>query len=424
MVGFAAELLRRFGAQAKLPVRFVVAESQRQVLERLAAGEAHIGAGGLFRPDRPRSAAAPNAAHTKAPGDAAAIALWTAALRTVELLLIYNREGFRPTSWRDLEGATISYADDTGIAAEIAQIRAAHPGVDFRALELPSVTGLIAQVSDGTIDYAIAGSLAVAVARAIYLDFDVAFPLGFKRQIAWAIAPRFPALREELDRFIAGARRDGTLDRLVRRYQPDDSQFQRIDAAALDADIRTGLPQWRALFHDAQEKTGIEWRLLAAVAYQESKWDPFATSESGVRGLMQLTEETARQLGIRDRLDPAEAVLGAARYLRDLKSRLPARIEEPDRTWLALAAFNIGLGHLEDARVLAQKQKLNPDHWSDVKRTLPLLALPEYYADAKLGYARGGMPVAFVDRVRGYYDVLLARQPALPPRLRMASDEK
>jgi membrane-bound lytic murein transglycosylase F len=137
---------------------------------------------------------------------------------------------------------------------------------------------------------------------------------------------------------------------------------------------------------------------------------------------MQITEDTAKHLGIRDRMDPGASVLGAARYLRDLKAKLPARIHEPDRTWLALAAFNIGIGHLEDARVLAQKQKLDPDHWSDVKRVLPLLALPEFHADAKYGYARGGMPVAFVDRVRGYYDVLLARQPPLQPRLRMMSD--
>ena len=171
---------------------------------------------------------------------------------------------------------------------------------------------------------------------------------------------------------------------------------------------------------DAQEHSGIEWRLLAAIAYQESKWDPYATSETGVRGI-HADHRGHRQASGHHR--PARsrrrASLGAARYLRDLKAKLPARIPEPDRTWLALAAFNIGLGHLEDARVLAQKQKLNPDLWSDVKKMLPLLALPEYHAEAKNGYARGGMPVAFVDRVRAYYDILLAHQPPLQPRLRM-----
>ena len=109
----------------------------------------------------------------------------------------------------------------------------------------------------------------------------------------------------------------------------------------------------------------------------------------------------------------------AARYLHDLKEKMPRRIAEPDRTWFALAAFNIGLGHLEDARVQAQRDRLDPDRWRDVRRTLPLLALPEYYDKARLGYARGGMPVAFVDRVRAYYDILLRTQDAHQPRLRM-----
>jgi len=188
--------------------------------------------------------------------------------------------------------------------------------------------------------------------------------------------------------------------------------------------IRSILPQYRRYFQDAQEHSGIEWRLLAAIAYQESQWDPLATSETGARGLMQITEDTARHLGVVDRLDPKASIHAAARYLRMLKEKMPARIAEPDRTWFALAAFNIGLGHLEDARVLAQKQKLNPDLWNDVKKVLPLLAQPEYNVDTKNGYARGGQPVALVDRVRGYYDILLAQQPATTPRLhRIERDE-
>jgi membrane-bound lytic murein transglycosylase F len=203
---------------------------------------------------------------------------------------------------------------------------------------------------------------------------------------------------------------------------PDLKQFQRLDASGLHERVRSVLPQYRQLFRDAQEKTGIDWRLLAALAYQESKWDPGATSETGVRGFMQITEDTARRLGVTNLLDPGQNVLAGARYLRDLKDKMPARIQEPDRTWLALAAYNIGLGHLEDARVLAQRGGFDPDHWTNVKRALPLLALPEHYEKAKLGYARGGMPVAFVDRVRGYYDVLLAQQDALQPRLRLFAD--
>ena len=212
---------------------------------------------------------------------------------------------------------------------------------------------------------------------------------------------------------------NGTLRRLADRRFARVRQIPRIDAGIFQERVRKCFRSTAHCCRKRRKQTGIEWRLLAAVAYQESQWDPLATSETGVRGLMQLTEETARHLGVVDRLDPKTSIIAAARYLRALKQKMPARIQEPDRTWLALAAFNIGIAHLEDARVLAQKQKLDPDLWNDVKKTLPLLAEPEYHIDAKYGYARGGMPVAFVDRVRGYYDILLVQQPALQPRLRM-----
>lgn len=428
LVGFDADLARRFAAEQKLPVRFVTAESSAQMTAAIARGQAHIGAGGLLRPRegarRPALEIKPVSAPARSDlaGEANANVLWSAGYYRVEPQLIYNSDSYKPASWHDLDGETVAYLEGTGLDPDVAALAAAHPGVRFHGLDLPSPAGLFAQVSDGTIGYAIVGSLAASVARNIYLDYEVAFSAGAKREVAWIVPPRFPELLADLDRFLARVKRDGFVERLAERYVPDARTFQRVDASAFQESIRTALAQWKPMFRDVQERTDVEWRLLAAIAYQESKWDPFAESETGVRGFMQITEDTARHLGIRNLLDPEQNVLGAARYLRDLKSKLPARIGEPDRTWLALAAFNIGFGHLEDARVLAQKQKLNPDLWSDVKRVLPLLALPEYHADARNGYARGGMPVAFVDRVRAYYDILLAHQPALQPRLRMLSD--
>ena len=434
-VGIDVDLARRFAAELKLPLRVLTADSTSQLIAAVARGQAHIGAGGLFRPREPAplpaSPAAPSPppslaasppVGTQADAEAARKVLWSAGYHPVEPVLIYNSDSYKPANWGDLAGETVAYLEGMGLEPEVAALAAAHPDVRFHGLDLPSPAGLFAEVSDGTIGYAIVGSLAAAVARNVYLDYEVAFPVGARREVAWIVPPRFPQLLADLDRFLARSKRDGFIGRLAERYLPDTRAFQRVDASAFRDRIRTQLPKWKAMFGDAQEHSGIEWRLLAAIAYQESKWDPSAESETGVRGFMQITEDTARHLGVANLLDPAESVLGAARYLRDIKAKLPARIAEPDRTWLALAAFNIGLGHLEDARVLAQKQKLNPDHWSDVRKALPLLALPEYHADARNGYARGGMPVAFVDRVRAYYDILLAHQAPLEPRLRMLSD--
>ena len=407
--GFDHDLLTRFARERGVPLNVDFATGAAGLLARIATGKAQLGAGGLFQ-------AATATPRTDA-GEANPALAWTAGYHAVEPVLIYNSDGYRPRRWDDLANATVAYQAHTGMDTQLAAVRLAHPDVQWQPVDVASADALIAQVADGTVSYAIVASSDAAVARNIYLDFEVAFPAGPRREFAWAVAPGYPELRDALDAFFARLRRDGTLARLAERYFAAPEQVERIDAGVFQDRIRKVLPQWKRTFVEAQAQSGIEWRLLAAVAYQESQWDPEATSETGVRGLMQITEETARALGVADRLDPKASAIAAARYLADLKRKLPARIAEPDRTWLALAAFNIGVAHLEDARVLAQRQKLNPDSWSDVRKVLPLLAEPEYYVGAKYGYARGGMPVAFVGRVRGYYDILLRTEAPQQPRL-------
>jgi membrane-bound lytic murein transglycosylase F len=408
--GFDHDLVARFARERNLKLEVVTLESASDLLAKVASGAVHIAAGGLYRP--------PASISSDAGSDDGSRVLWTKGYYAVEPVLIYTTDDFRPKDWKDLTGAAVGYAEGTAAELSLAKIRAQHPEVIWKPVAVPTAEALIAQVSDGTIDYAIVPSVDAAASRNIFLDYDVAFAVDAKRELAWAVAPAQQKLRDDLDAFFAKARRDGFLARLIERYYSSTRQVPRIDAAVFQERIRNVLPEYRSLFQRAQVATGADWRLLAAIAYQESQWDPFATSETGVRGLMQITEDTAKHLGVSDRLDPWGAVLGAAQYVQDLKAKLSPRIVEPDRTWLALAAFNIGLAHLEDARVLAQRQKLNPDLWSDVKKTLPLLALPEYYSEAKFGYARGGMPVAFVDSVRAYYDILIRQQPAYQPRLR------
>lgn len=378
-------------------------------IDKLAAadGGPRLGAGNLYRPG-PGAAAKANTV------------LYSTGYYAAEAVLIYNIDGFKPESWRDLADESVGVLEGGGLASALVKLRADHPEVRWQMITLPSTEAMISQVSDGTLNYAIVASNDAEAARHVYLNFDKAFAVAGKQELVWAFPPNERRLRDRVNAFFAQSRRDGRLQRLIDRYFSYGT-VPRIDAGVFQERIKSMLPQLRGAFQSAQLATGIEWRLLAAIAYQESQWDAQATSETGVRGLMQLTEETAQRLGGVDRLDPKASVLAAARYLRDLKDRLPQRIAEPDLTWLALGAYNIGIAHLEDARILAQKQKLDPDTWSALKKTLPLLALPEYYETAKYGYARGAMPVSFVDRVRAYYDILLAQQPPLQPRLRMFS---
>jgi membrane-bound lytic murein transglycosylase F len=186
--------------------------------------------------------------------------------------------------------------------------------------------------------------------------------------------------------------------------------------------VNTVLPQYRQLFQEAEETSGVDWRLLAAIGYQESHWDPAATSPTGVRGLMMLTEETALRMGIKDRLDPKQNIGAGAEYLVKLKETLPARIPEPDRTWLAIAAYNQGFGHLEDARILTQRKKGNPDSWQDVKASLPLLADPEHHNNLKSGYARGGEALVMTENVRMYYELLSRLEKPYKPNAQQNAD--
>jgi membrane-bound lytic murein transglycosylase F len=121
---------------------------------------------------------------------------------------------------------------------------------------------------------------------------------------------------------------------------------------------------------------------------------------------MMLTVETARRVGITDRGDARQSIVGGARYLRLVGNTLPLRIAEPDRTWLTLAAYNVGYGHLEDARVLTQRRGQDPDSWPDVRANLPLLAQERYFTKLKRGYARGWEPVGFVRNVQTYSELL------------------
>lgn len=409
--GLDHDLIERFARERGLPLTVVTVPDAGALIDRVVAGEAHVGIGGLFRPLDAKPA--PQKVRVHPP------LLWTSGYESAEAVVVYARDGYRPRGFRDLAGAQVAYVESSGIESVLALVRRDHPEIGWVPVKASSADALLAAVDEGKVDYAVVTSIDAALGRNIHLDVDVAFALGAKRELAWAVGGRHPGLAHELDAFLARMRRDGTLARLVERYFAPRGEVGRLDAEVFMERVRTALPAWKPMFVAAQQATGIDWRLLAAVAYQESQWDPGATSETGVRGFMQLTEDTARHLGVADRTDPRQSVIAAARYLRDLGEKLPKRIVEPDRTWFTLAAFNIGLGHLEDARVQAQRDGLDPDRWRDVRRALPLLALPEYYEKAKLGYARGGMPVAFVDRVRAYYDILLRTQDAHQPRLRL-----
>jgi membrane-bound lytic murein transglycosylase MltF len=186
----------------------------------------------------------------------------------------------------------------------------------------------------------------------------------------------------------------------------DMRRFRYAESHQFEKRLATRLAPYRKWFQEAAAKTDIDWRLLAAMSYQESRWDPLAESGHGALGLMMLTESTAQELGVTNRANPRQSIFAGARYFAQLYKKLPRRIQEPDRTWLAVAAYNVGYGHLEDARVLTQMRKKNPDSWDEVREHLPLLEEERWHSRVKRGYARGSEPVQFVGRVQRFLVLL------------------
>lgn len=207
--------------------------------------------------------------------------------------------------------------------------------------------------------------------------------------------------------FFRNAQTNGLLSEVRERFYGHLGQLNYVGAKRFQRQTDKKLDKYDDLFQAAADQHNLDWRLLAAMSYQESHWNPRAKSFTGVRGMMMLTRRTAKELGVRNRLDPKQSIDGGAAYLVKLRKRLPKEIHEPDRTWMALAAYNVGYGHLTDARKLAKKDGGDNSRWMDVKNYLPLLSQKRYYKQTRHGYARGNEPVSYVQNIRRYFDVLV-----------------
>jgi membrane-bound lytic murein transglycosylase F len=336
-------------------------------------------------------------------------------------IVLNSPQKFTPRSLAELRPKRVVVSSRIFTHPRMAELKRRNAGLLFVEDDKHDDESLIAAVGDDDVEYAIVEEDTYNASRHFHYDAQRAFVVQPALSRVWLFAHGSEKTRDDANAFLTRITRDGQITRVLDRYFGFPQKVSAMDVEIFAERVNSVLPRYRAWFQQAQEIYGIEWRLLAALSYQESHWAADATSETGVRGIMQFTEDTAKRYNV-DRLDPRSSILGGARYLSELKrDGLAARIQEPDKTWLALAAYNIGLGHVENARVLTQRAKKNADTWPDVRRHLPLLTKPEVAAQFKLGPCRCNMPVEYVESVRAYYDVLLRLEAPYQPRLRAAS---
>lgn len=389
--GLEYALAERFAHSLGVKLRLVVAANAADAIERLRHGDAQLAAAGLAVTPKRR-----------------ALVRFGPAYRQVREQVVYRYGSTIPRTPTDLVGGRLTVVAGSYHAHTLADLKERYRDLVWHAARSTDVEAELARVWQRRADYTIANSTEVALFQRVYPELRAAFDLGPSRSIAWAF-PRDGdgSLYAAAERFFRKLRKSGELQRIVDRYFGHLADFDYVDARVMLRYVDERLPRYVRDFKAAARRYHLDWRLLAAMGYQESHWDPKAASARGAQGIMMLAKETAKQLGIEDPLDPAQSIEGGARYLVRVKGKIPERIPEPDRTWLALAAYNIGFGHLEDARVLTQRQGGDPDKWIDVKRRLPLLSDPKWSSTTKFGAARGEEPVQYVRSVRSYYDTLI-----------------
>ncbi len=283
------------------------------------------------------------------------------------------------------------------------------PALQWNVQNRVATEELIEKVENEEIAFLMADSHEIALQRRFYPELRVAFDVGEPKQLQWALKKMGDdsSLLQAMQTFFDDIKKDGRLDQLVHRYYGHVEEFNYSDLQTFSRLVRERLPKYRELFQREAKKQDMDWRLLAAIGYQESLWNAKAKSPTGVRGIMMLTQDTAKHIGIKNRSDPAESIRGGAIYFQRVLNKIPERIPQPDRTWLALASYNVGFGHLEDARKITQGNGGDPDKWIDVKQSLPLLSQKKWYKQTKHGYARGSEPVLYVENIRKYYDMLV-----------------
>lgn len=321
--------------------------------------------------------------------------------------IIYRNGQSRPTNAADLAGKKIIVLKGSTHAEQLAELKKQNPAIEYEESDAVEVVDLLRMVDEGQIDLTLVDSNEVAMNQVYFPNVRVAFDLGNASNQSWAVAAgEDNSLLNEVNSYLDKVGKNGTLQRLKDRYYGHVDVLGYMGAYTFAQHLQQRLPKYERHFKAYAKEEKVDWRLLAAIGYQESLWQPAVTSKTGVRGLMMLTQNTAQAMGVSNRLDAKQSIMGGAKYLAKIKDELDDDIAEPDRTWFALAAYNVGTGHLDDARKLAQKDGLNPNKWLDVKKMLPRLSQKQWYSKTRYGYARGGEPVHFVANIRRYYDIL------------------
>jgi membrane-bound lytic murein transglycosylase F len=403
--GFEYELASLFAEYLGVELEMTTVHSIDEIFQALTNNSVHIAAAGLTITEDRKTRFA-----------------FSPPYLQIKQYVLYRAGKRKPRSIEDITDSRIIVIANSSHAEILAELEPEYPELIWRNATDVETTDLLEMLLADEIDYAIVDSNEYIANRAFFPRINVAFEIGQPGELAWALPynENTENLQKELKDFFQVINENGALEQLEERIYSHSEQINKVSSMTFTEAVNQRLSEHRELMQKVAAEYAIDWHLLAAISYQESHWDPHAKSPTGVRGMMMLTLTTAKEMGIKNRLDAEQSLRGGARYFNKILKRIPSDIEEPDRTWFALAAYNVGFGHVEDARIITEQQGGNPDRWSDVAERLPLLQKRRWYKETKHGYARGNEPVTYVQNIRHYYNLLnwfeVAQKRTPPPQ--------
>ena len=388
--GFEYELVKLFAEELGVTLTMVVPDSFDGVLHQIQNQTAHIAAAGLTI--------------TK---DRQELFRFGPAYQEIEEQLIYNSTNRRPKNLSQLTAGTLEVVANSSHEERLNYLKNVIPDLSWKSNSTLESDELLQMVSDNIIEYTIADSNELSLNQRFLINLRVAFDISEPQLLAWALSNSDDnSLYLEVEKFFTKIKDNGELSRLIELTYGHVEDFDYVGTKIFMRHIETRLPKYRAFFERAAAEQGLDWRLIAAMGYQESHWNPGAVSPTGVRGIMMLTLDTAKDLKIKNRRDPESSIIGGARYFKQLLERININAPETDRRWMAMAAYNIGYGHLLDAKRIARTLHKDPYSWIDLKKIFPLIASEKWRPKLRYGYARGWEPVSYVENIRSYYDIL------------------
>lgn len=388
--GLEYEMAKMFADELGVELTLLIPESLNDLLNKITDSTAHIAAAGLTITKQRKK-------HYR----------FGPPYQEITEQLVYNAANKRPRNLSQLDNGTLEVVANSSHEERLKYLQAVVKNLNWKSNDALESEELLQMVSDNIIEYTIADSNEFALNQRFFINLRTAFDISEPQLLAW-VMPKSDddSLYLAVQKFFKKIKKNGELNRMIERAYGHTEDFDYVGTKIFMRHIETRLPKYLPLFEQAAIENDVDWRLIAAMGYQESHWDPDAISPTGVRGIMMLTLKTARELKVSNRRDPKSSIYGGAQYFAKTLERMDESIPQPDRTWMAMAAYNVGYSHLQDARNIARQLDKNPDRWIDIEQVLPLLAKKKWHKDTRYGYARGWEPVSYVENVRSYYDIL------------------